>query len=293
MRRILLILPALALAAGAATIALRPPSALPEAAPPAAVIPTRPEFYDAAYTEPAWRQVSEEPRSGIRAMVVPHHLLAARLIARPLRSVSDRHISTVVIIGPNHDDLGGVPVITAEAEWEVPGGRVGTDPEAVAGLVAATGARRDAKVFLAEHSVGAVVPFVARAFPQARLVPVIVASTAVRSDAETLAAWIAGLGEETLVVFSIDFSHYLTEPDALRRDAETRAAILRGDVDTVLTYDSAHLDAAPVLATALLAARRLGWRTEFLDHATANDFLEIKSGSISTYFSMLFLADGE
>ncbi len=285
-----------ALAAGAAIFALRPlpsrPSPNPIAGREMHVIPSRPEFYDPEINIKALQKAEieippEAVRSGIRAVVVPHHLLAASLIARTLRTASGRPIDEVVIIGPNHADAGGAALITADAAWTTPGGTVETSPEAVASLVAATGASRNAAAFDAEHSVGAIVPFVEAIFPEARIVPVMAASSARRSEAEALAAWIAARGEGTLVVFSIDFSHYLPEPEALRRDAETRAAIERGDVERLLGYSSEHLDAPAVMAAALLSAREAVWAVRIEDHATANDFLEIKASSITTYFTLL------
>jgi AmmeMemoRadiSam system protein B len=256
------------------------------------VIPSRPEFFDSFLDADALLDAEKDVpadkiENRIRAVVVPHHLLAAKLIAHTLRMASGRPIRRVVIIGPNHDDLGGAALITADATWSTPYGDVRSDPEGVTSVIASTGAVRDAAVFVTEHSIGAIVPFVKKIFPEATIIPLVAASKAHRPEAESLAAWISGQSEDTLIVFSTDFSHYLTEPVARLRDAETLAAMENGDIDTILSWRSQHLDAPAVLATALLSSQKNGWNTSILDHANANDFLQVKAASITTYFTIL------
>lgn len=282
-----------------AVVAARP-QASAASQPPAAAsgqvtrVPTRPEFFDArtfaAALEHAERSVPEAAvRGDVAAFVAPHHLLAAPLIAELFRTASGRAADTVYLVGPNHRDLGAERLATARLRWETMFGEVATADDRVAELAAGLGIGEFAVPYEAEHSVGALVPFVDHYFPGAKIVPVVVSSTATRQDVERLAVWLAAqVSDRSLMVFSIDFSHYLREEEAALRDAETRAYIERRDIAAILPLTSDHLDSPGSLAAALLLAEAEGFGTSISNHANANDFLANDTEATTSYFGVLF-----
>ena len=70
------------------------------------VIQSRAEFYEENNFGRAVEFASQEkPRSDMRSIIVSHHLLVSGYIAKLVKQASGRPIWTVVIIGPNHEDV--------------------------------------------------------------------------------------------------------------------------------------------------------------------------------------------
>lgn len=228
-----------------------------------------------------------KPESGVRAVVVPHHLLASRFVADALARAAGTKYKTVVVVGPNHDNRGPDLVSSVAVAYETPSGLVLPDEEKVAQLRQLFSCRSDATVFLPEHSVGAMVPTIAQDFPDAKIVPVILSSKVGKTESDKLSAWLSRLPASTLVVFSVDFSHYLTADQAAAKDAETAAALASRDVATIGRWGNDHIDSPFTIVTMLKYANKIGAGLEVAAHANANDFLAVKAVSTTSYFEII------
>jgi AmmeMemoRadiSam system protein A len=82
-----------------------------------------------------------------------------------------------------------------------------------------------------EHCLEVQVPFVQVAFPQARIVPILMGQVEARKVADLLLPLI---DDKTLVVASSDLSHFHASDEAKKIDAESIATILKGDIDGFL-----------------------------------------------------------
>ncbi len=102
----------------------------------------------------------------------------------------------------------------------------------------------ESSLFSQEHGVQALLPFIAHYCPGARVVPIAIRRTSHPADWDSLADTLAPLlTPDTLLVQSTDFSHYLPQPEARRRDQETLRVLSGGDPKQVLTLtEPAHLD---------------------------------------------------
>ena len=77
-------------------------------------------------------------------------------------------------------------------------------------------------------------PFVARFFPKAKIVPVALRVDSKREDWLALVDALAPLiDSKTLVIQSTDFSHYLDHGKARRRDQQTMNALALNDPEAV------------------------------------------------------------
>lgn len=255
-----------------------------DADPVRQTIPSNPDFYDDVRVGGALARQEIRPKPGVRGLVVPHHLLAAPLIARGYGEAPDG-IETVFIIGPNHANAGGARLATTSLGWETPFGAVPADAELVKLAVTEAGTADLPSVFAREHSVGAQMPFIRSRYPEARIVPVILDSYTDRARAEELGRWLAAnAGPEKLVIFSIDFSHYLTEAEADLRDAETRRAVADGDLERISRFGNDNVDSPASLIAALAFARAAGLRPEIVASTNSNDFLPSPVDSTTSHF---------
>ena len=177
------------------------------------------------------KQKSDVKLTGI---TVPHHLLAADLIARGFWAASAGSYDRIILVSPDHFNRSRRPLATTRQDIETPFGLVRND-EAATGKLLSNGALFDeSDLFKQEHGIAAVLPFAKHFFPDARIVPIVVSYGSTRADWDAAVAMLEALVEPgTLIVQSTDYSHYLTQQLAVQRDQETLNVIAANDVDTL------------------------------------------------------------
>ncbi|MGH2727409.1 MAG: AmmeMemoRadiSam system protein B, partial [Actinomycetota bacterium] len=93
------------------------------------------DFFDARTFAIARARVETVPVTatpGIRGMIVPHHWLAADLIAGAFRNLAAGSVARrVILIGPNHIGAGGAAYTTSRLPWQTPFGVVRPDIDAI------------------------------------------------------------------------------------------------------------------------------------------------------------------
>ena len=196
------------------------------------------------------------------AGVVPHHLVAGHLAAGLFAHLAADPPSTVVIIGPDHRNAGP-GVGTSYASWQTAFGAVEADIPLVAALLEQGLAREDRAAQDGEHSVGALMPFVARFLPGTKVVALTVRRDVTQEEAGTLgrflgeraasgseAAGPSGGGRGLFVVASVDFSHYLPKAEADLRDAATLSSLGTLDWAALFGMGPSNLDSPASLAAA-------------------------------------------
>jgi hypothetical protein len=124
-----------------------------------------------------------------------------------LRSVD---ADTVVVFGAVHVADRNLASVYPGGAWETPFGSVCIDDELAGALLRQCPETvADAEIHSREHSIEVEIPFVHRAFPQARILPVMVAATAhAAAIGRSLAQAAASLGRGVVVLASTDLTHY-------------------------------------------------------------------------------------
>jgi AmmeMemoRadiSam system protein B len=261
-----------AVAAGALVVALAIALAgvlrsgnAPQGAPPgAAYAPSHPlVFYDArvfAAAEAATAATPVDPMPGARGLLLPHDWVAGDLITTPLRDLAaSRRVTRVILIGPNHVNAGGGAVLTSDLPWQTPFGPAEADRQAVVALAADGSVRVEPEVLTYEHSVAGIVPAVRRYLPQAKVVPLVLRGGLSAADVQMLAAALAPLlGDGTVVVAAVDFSHGLPAPVAHQRDGETLSVLRGPDWSPLLRWGNEHVDSPASVAVLMEIMSRLG-----------------------------------
>ncbi len=221
--------------------------------------------------------------------VVPHHLVAGHLIADYFAALSQQRPELIIIVGPNHENRGG-RVITGLYDWQTPEGLVKTEAEVVKGLLANNLAVRDEKVLAGEHSIGSLVPFVGYYLPQAKVVPIILHHGVTLREVDKLLTGLKPyLNEETVLVASVDFSHYLTRREAELKDEETLIHMRNFDYSTIFRLGDDHLDSPASLALAFRRAEAQGIKEFFiLDHTNSGVIMNNDLMETTSYFTLAF-----
>ncbi|MGQ9689140.1 MAG: AmmeMemoRadiSam system protein B [Desulfobaccales bacterium] len=211
---------------------------------PPADVPVPPQYPEAEVFLRAIGHSREEPFSvRVTGLTMPHHLLAADLIAAAFHRLRGHPYRRLILFSPDHFKRGRTAVSVTFRDFQTVFGPVATDRQAVARLLA-NPLVSVSELFSHEHGVQALLPFVAYYFPQAGLVPLAIHPQAQPQDWDSLAQTLIPLLEpDTLVIQSTDFSHYLSRKEAEQRDQETLRVLSGGQAEAILSLkEPAHLD---------------------------------------------------
>lgn len=255
------------------------------------IVPLQPMFFE---SDNFYRAVATaavvKPRNDVYGSIVPQHLLASSLIAEQIRRASGRSVGVVVIIGPNHFNIGTDIIASAQARWQTPLGDVQTDTSLTNKFISDLDLLDDPGVFIKEHSIGVVVPFIKYYLPKSQILPIIFNSYATIEDAERVANWLVdNLPHDSLVIYSIDFSHYLVREAADANDVETRQLIEQGEVQKIMKLGNDHVDSPASLATALLFGQKKGLALDIVAVKNSDDFSNERTIETTSYFIATFI----
>jgi len=226
-------------------------------------------------------------------VVLPHHLLAAELMAGGLRlATSAQGHERVILLYPDHFGVLGRPFGTLTADIDTALGRVPASP-AAARLLSVPDLVEEACAAARDHGLRVLLPFVARLLPGVEVLPVAVSLRSRPEDWERMAALLAPLASDrTLILQSTDFSHYLPHPVARLRDQEVLNLLAAGDVAAMAGLVMPdHLDSAGAMAVQMrLQAERFGAAPVVVASANSQELAERFLDSTTSYVVALWTA---
>jgi poly-gamma-glutamate synthesis protein (capsule biosynthesis protein) len=162
----------------------------------------------------------------------------------------------IIFLGPNHRGRGTIPIAATLLPWKTPFGTLRPYRATIAQMVSAEVVAINDDAFFMEHSIGALLPFIKRIFPSASVIPLVLLANAPPEACDRLSDWLAQhLDNETLLLASLDFSHYQTAAIAAREDSVT-LPILRA-----LAFEqarSAYVDSRATLRVLLRTLKLIG-----------------------------------
>jgi AmmeMemoRadiSam system protein B len=178
---------------------------------------------------------SPVPRGSSMAVISPHagYEYAGGVMAAAFSAIALRRVRTAVLIGPVHRDpeLG---IFLPESEmFSTPLGEISVDGDAAAALIAADPIfRRYDTPHLEEHCLEVQLPFLARIFPGAAIVPMLMGSTgmaAVAALVRSLQSVFAARAESTVFIVSANMASYMTGRDVEAENTAVEDLISRAD----------------------------------------------------------------
>jgi AmmeMemoRadiSam system protein B len=194
----------------------------------------------------------------INGVTVPHHLLAADLIAGAFSRLQGQDYRRIIIVSPDHFSRSTSPFAVTRRDFDTVLGKLTTDKAAVCHLLD-NPLVTESSLFSQEHGVRALLPFIAHHFPRALIVPIAIHHTSHPADWDSLARTLTPLlTPDTLLVQSTDFSHYLPQEEAKQRDQEALRVLSGGDPQQVLALtEPSHLDSRACQYLQLLLQRQV------------------------------------
>ncbi len=230
-------------------------------------------------------------RLKVRGGVVPHHLLANRMIAGFFKVLAAQEPEVVVVLGPDHQGLGLRSASTADGDWETPYGILQAEKSLVNRLVKDKSAGLENRLFEQEHSVSVLVPYLKYYLPNAKIVPVLVKGNCSQERSGELGRELEKLvgNKNYIIIAAVDFSHYLTAKQADEKDQITLRAFKNKDLQAISRLGNANLDSPPAVISLLTAMTGAGaGRFTVLGHDNSARISGVDTGSTTSYFTMLF-----
>jgi AmmeMemoRadiSam system protein B len=265
--------------------------------------------------------ISDSPQGEVSGLIVPHHLLAGELIADGYKRLADSHsesaaaventqnkkrsfwgkktsevedtaVKTVIILGPNHEEKGNYWALTSSGSWQTHKGVVEPDLAVIGQLQNAGVLQEDTALLQTEQSIGTQMPFIAEFLPSVKVVPIVLSNRVSREEIEQLVVALHDvMTEQTVIVASVDFSHYLRSDQAQQNDAEVRKLLEERNTAGLLQLagNSDYLDSAPSLVTLLKLMDQLDvTETTILENTNSGILENNQIDPTTSYFEVIF-----
>ena len=105
---------------------------------------------------------------------MPHHLVAADLIARAFQMTDPRTIDKVIVLFPDHFKQSSLAFATTRRAFSTVFGRIDISETDARQLLTAKDLVNSRDLFARDHGIGAVLPFIKYYLPAAKIVPIAV-----------------------------------------------------------------------------------------------------------------------
>jgi len=170
----------------------------------------------------------------IRAVIAPHHLVAAEDDAVALRALAGQNISNIILISPDHYNKCPTALCTVNGDYETFFGHMRAPPSIINELVASPLVTNNPALFKNEHGIYAIAPFIVHYLPGVPVTPLAVAIDYWKTNKDAMLALLQAQAKAgTVFVVSSDFSHYLAYDEAEKMDALTKAVLVSDDLDAI------------------------------------------------------------
>jgi AmmeMemoRadiSam system protein B len=225
--------------------------------------------------------------------VVPHHDLALGMIVRFYRELangtSERGVRRVFLFAPDHFRRARRWVAVCPADWRLSVGVASVDRTALEFLTRSKIVEATPELFVMEHGITLHIPLIARFFPGASVVPIVL-----RPDIPDMALLMLRnrlkrlTGEGDIIILSMDLSHYKPPEAMAREDKRTLGALT-----ALKAFATSNLDVDARRAAALVLAlfRDMGaTKGEILEYTDSSALLGKRIESGTSYATIIYRA---
>jgi len=235
----------------------------------------------------AVRRASEANR--IYGAILPHHMIVKDRIDYFLKNIKGDY-EAVVLIAPNHMARGVSKIIISDEAMETSFGKLEISSTLETALAKKYPVENDP--VSKEFAVQDLAPLIKRNMPRAKFVPIILKSNLSADEAKNLAENIYSIVDpkKTLVLATVDFSHYLPAYAGEFHDLKSRSVLESFDFERI--YDL-EVDSRPALYALSKYLERAGAQKSELSFATNSGFLSGNEDEPGTTHNFYYFRKGE
>ena len=227
--------------------------------------------------------------------VVPHHLLAKEIIEDFFQYIfSQKKIDTIILLSPDHFHSGTFNDDRAfiTLDWKSSSKKIEFDNIEIDSLLGKKLAGKNKLVLnssaiVYDHGITNLIPYIKKYFPETRFLPILIPVDITKEQMEHLVKTIdKETPAQTIIIASVDFSHYLPPRVAGFHDKKSIRVLLNFEEDN---FDNIEVDCWQALYAARLFAK-LRNKTAFhiIAHKNSVDFSKLYSEVTTSYFSIAF-----
>ena len=229
----------------------------------------------------------------IASGVVPHHLLAKEIINDFFKYISSQgKPKTIVILSPDHFQSGiliesnsfiTIALNPNEKEFH----NLKIDTLLWKKLFKENKMILNSCAIIAEHGVTVLLPYIKKYFPETNILPILIPADITKEQIEQLVKIIdENTLLNTIVVASVDFSHYLPWQAANFHDLKSIRVLLNFEEEN---FKNIEVDCWQALYAARLFAKLRQKEAPFIiAHKNSADFLKLDLEETTSYFSVIF-----
>lgn len=225
--------------------------------------------------------------------VVPHHLLAEEIIEDFFSYLSSRgKPETIVILSPDHFQSGILMESNAFITISLEGddeefNNLKVDTLLSGKLFKENKMALNNSAVIIEHGVTTLLPYIKKYFPETNILPILIPADITKEQVEQLVKTIDENGLlDTIVVASVDFSHYLPSLAADFHDTKSIRVLLNFEEEN---FKNVEVDCWQAFYAARLFAKlRQKESPHIIAHKNSADFLNLELEETTSYFSVVF-----
>lgn len=237
-------------------------------------------------------------KGDIRAIIVPHagYIYSGQVAAYAFKEISEEPFKKIIIISPSHyTGFDGISVYN-KGLFETPLGFIKVD-ETLANKI-----MKKSKRFIfypesheKEHAIEVELPFLQRIYKDFTIVPITMGSP-VLDDAQVLRdALYDVMDEDTLLVISVDLSHYHPYDEAVQLDTSGISSIESLDAELFLQKlknGDTEIDAPIAVLATIMLANRFDARAKSLKYANSGDVTGDRSRVVGYASMVIYIPTG-
>jgi AmmeMemoRadiSam system protein B len=223
--------------------------------------------------------------------ITPHHLLANDLIAELMYKILSSKTKTIIIVGPNHFEAGLGKAITSNYVWETPLGEIEPNNEIINELFSNKLISIENNVVSNDHSIRDIIPYCKYFAPNAKIVPIVLKHNYTIQEIDAMTKFLQKYAKEenTIVIGSIDFSHYLDGKKAQKKDEETLTLMKRHDILEISKLKNDHLDCSACLSIILSLNNNIfKSQIEIVQNTNSGLITNNSNQQTTSYFTLTF-----
>lgn len=250
------------------------------------------KYFDRAGFFNSLKLVNEEKvdsKEKIYGGVIPHHLYASNIIADFISRLSKQNPETIILIGPNHKELGEFNALTSMYSWATETGLVEADKILIKKLLDNNVVKVDEKALPSDHSVAVLMPYINYYLPDTKVVPILLSGFMNEKEIAFLSErLLSQVSERVVLVAAVDFSHNLMSSEAKVKDKVTLKLINERNYEGLLNLGNEHLDSSPSIVTVLMVMQTLDKKLHVLENTNSGEMQDNNSIPTTSYFSIAF-----
>ena len=230
--------------------------------------------------------------SGILGGITPHHGIALDMIVRFYERIASEKTLRVWLLSPDHFNRAKNYAVVCGDDWQTAGGILAADDAAKSGLSGMRVAGMNSRLFAEEHGITIHIPLIARYFPNATVVPMVLKTNIPDVPLLMLKNYMLGaMRESDMIILSMDLSHYKTPEGMAAEDERTLEVLTKLEQMRTGVID---IDAKRAASLVLRLFKELGAeRGILMEHMDTSDILGYRVESGTSYATILYKAGND